>query len=116
MQRILISKDLFFITKVREVAVHTGTELTVVKNPKALEGVVIGEPANTVVMIDLEKPGVGLEEIVGHFAAAVRSGARCIGFFSHVHEETALQAKKVGIERVIPRSQFVKVLPELLSY
>jgi hypothetical protein len=50
-------------------------------------------------------------------AAAWKDGAagrRVVGFVSHVDAETASRAREAGIDRVLARSRFVELLPDLL--
>jgi hypothetical protein len=69
-----------------------------------------------VLLLDLEKPPAPLATI----ATAVRpllerGGVRCVGFFSHVYTERAAEAEQLGLGEPMPRSRFIKVLPELLT-
>jgi hypothetical protein len=42
-------------------------------------------------------------------------GWKVVSFFSHVHGDTAENAVSLGLGEVMPRSKFVRVLPELLA-
>ncbi len=112
---ILITKDLFFISKVREVAVALGSELSVVRSSTSLEAAIEGAAGEPLFLIDLEKPGIELPTLAAALAPHLAQGAPCASFFSHVHENVALQAAELNLGEVMPRSRFVKVLPELLK-
>lgn len=59
------------------------------------------------VVVDLARPGV--LEALRHI------GVRTIGFGSHVQHELLEEARTAGCDEVLPRSQFFRRLPELLS-
>ena len=59
------------------------------------------------VLLDLARPGA--VEAVGHIDAPV------IGFGSHVDTELLEAARRAGGVEVLPRSQFFRRLPDLLS-
>ncbi|MEY4701244.1 MAG: hypothetical protein RL326_1431 [Pseudomonadota bacterium] len=115
MDAILISKDLLFITKVKEAAMTAGARLMVVKSTEALEGALVSSPSGGVVMIDLEKCPMPLDMIRSALPQAGESRWRVCSFFSHVHLETADHARQLALGDVMPRSKFVSILPNLLS-
>jgi hypothetical protein len=117
MKVVLLSKDLIFISRVREVAAARHKQAVVVKNQPALvdaltlpEGVSRG-----VVLIDLEKSPLALDAVQAAMSNVDPSEWRCICFYSHVHVEAAKQAHTLGMQEVMPRSKFVQVLPSLLD-
>lgn len=113
----LLSKDLLFISRVKEVAAALSGEAVCVKNEGQLIELlaVSGPPQGGVMLIDLEKSPVSLEVLGSLLTEDARQRWRCIAFYSHVHHETALRARAIGIEEVIPRSKFVQLLPTLFS-
>jgi hypothetical protein len=124
MEIILISKDLIFISKVREVAASFGKAVVVIKSEAKLNelsavgtsaGTSVGASAGGLLLIDLEKSGIALESISAVHAVLAQKGWRALSFFSHVHDEVATRAEELGLGQVMPRSRFVKVLPEVLS-
>ena len=112
---ILITKDLFFIAKVREVALSVGAELTVVRSSTTLQTAIDAAAGDPLFLVDLEKPGIELDALASTLAPHLAQGAPCASFFSHIHENVALQANELNLGEVMPRSRFVKVLPELLK-
>jgi hypothetical protein len=115
MSAILISKDLLFITKVKETAMTAGARLTVVKSAEALGEALTANPEGGVVMIDLEKCPMPLDIIRSALPQGEESRWRVCSFFSHVHLETAASARQLALGDVMPRSKFVGILPNLLS-
>lgn len=116
MEIVLISKDLIFISKVREVAASFGKAVAVIKSEAKLNELsVVSASAGGLLLIDLEKSGMSLETISAVHAGLVQRGWRALSFFSHVHDEVATQAEELGLGQVMPRSRFVRVLPEVLG-
>lgn len=115
MRAILISSDLMFISKVKEVASATGAQLSTARSLGALEKALCENEGTGVLMLDLEKSGASLEALAPIVRGLIDQGWRVASFFSHVHEELCGQAQTLGLGDVMPRSRFVKLLPELLS-
>lgn len=115
MRAVLLSRDLLFITKIKEVAAAQQRELVVAKSESALHEALSGATAPGVVLVDLEKTPLPLEVIRGALTEPGREGWRCVSFFSHVHLETGDSARELGLGEVMPRSKFVHLLPHLLS-
>ena len=63
--------------------------------------------------MDLNQPGA--IDAAGAWRGRAGGGADVIGFVSHVDTATIQKARAAGIDRVMARSQFVQVLPELLT-
>jgi hypothetical protein len=115
MRAVLLSRDLLFITKIKEVAAAQQCELVMAKSESALQEAIVGVPERGLVLVDLEKTPVPLEVIANALSTALQSGWRCVCFFSHVHNETGDNARALGLGDVMPRSKFVQQLPHLLS-
>lgn len=112
---ILVSGDLMFISKVKEVAAAANGQVKVARSLSVLEQAVAEASEPGALMIDLEKSGIQrevLSEVVDRISA---SGWRVVSFFSHVHEEVAEEASRLGLGEVMPRSRFVKILPSLFG-
>jgi len=63
------------------------------------------------ILADLAAPGVELEALAG---AAKESGAPLVGFYPHVDFTLRRAAQRAGVERVYPRSRFLRELPAIL--
>lgn len=113
MKAILLSKDLLFITRVKEVGAQCGCQVVVAKSEEALRSA-LGEAGPTgVVLVDLEKPPLGLEQVA--VALQGTQGWRVCSFYSHVRHEAAEEARAALGGDVMPRSRFVQLLPHILS-
>ena len=100
-------RDLMFSSRVTGTAAELGIPVRVIRDPARLAG----EPGRRLI-VDLNQPGA----IDAASAWRGRGGGRAdvIGFVSHVDTATIQQARAAGIDRVMARSQFVQVLPQLL--
>lgn len=112
---ILVSADLMFISKVKEVAAATNATVTVARSVGALEKALNESGDSGVLMLDLEKSGAPLDALEPLFLATTSRGWTGVSFFSHVHEELEQIANAKGLGVVMPRSRFVKLLPTLLT-
>jgi len=110
---ILVSSDLMFISKVKEVAVAAQGQVKVVRSLQALEQAIAEVSSPGALMIDLEKSGIPKDALQERVAKLRAQGWRVVSFFSHVHEEVAGEANALGLGEVMPRSKFVRILPEL---
>jgi hypothetical protein len=64
------------------------------------------------IVADLAAPGVELEALAG---AAKESGVPLLGFYPHVDVALRRAAARMGVERVYPRSRFLRELAALLQ-
>lgn len=99
-------RDLMFSARVSGTAAQLGIPLRVIRDPARL----MGEPGRRLI-VDLNLAGAIDAATAWRVQAA---GAQVIGFVSHVDTATIQQARAAGIDRVMARSQFVQVLPQLL--
>lgn len=121
MKAILISKDLLFISRIKEVASVNRGEVQVIKSEDALRAAVAehcedqggdrSADRSGLILLDLEKSPLELETVKALVSALPLDRWRMISFFSHVHVEKAEQAKRLGLGEVLPRSKFVQILP-----
>lgn len=99
-------RDLLFASKITATAQAAGSAVRVIRDPAQLAGIK-GER----LLVDLN--------LEGAIEAAGRWGAEhveeVIGFVSHVDAATAARARQAGIGRVVARSKFVEMLPELVK-
>jgi CheY-like chemotaxis protein len=106
--------DLMFLSRIREAAKAAGVDVRAVRRlPELLAAC---RPAPRVVLVDLDRPQVPVEETL----AALRSDAELasvpvVGFLSHVNADRAQAARGAGCTQVLARSAFVKALPSLLG-
>ena len=98
-------RDLMFASRISAEARAAGTQVRVVRDPALL-----GEAEGRRLLVDLNLPGA-IEAASGWGA---RTGGEVVGFVSHVDAATAAAARQAGVGRVLARSRFVELLPELL--
>ncbi|HET6248500.1 MAG TPA: hypothetical protein VFE47_12430 [Tepidisphaeraceae bacterium] len=98
--------DLIFSTRISMAGKAAGVSVKIIRKPEKLAG----EPGR-LLLVDLNQDGAI------DAAGAWRNGqeAVAIGFVSHVDAETARRARLAGIDRVLARSHFVKILQDLLA-
>ena len=99
-------RDLMFSSRISATARAANVPVKLLRDPAALAGA-----EGRLLIVDLNQPGA-LEAAV---AWKRNASGEVVGFVSHVDAETISRAKSAGIDRVIPRSRFVEVLPELLT-
>ena len=115
-QRVMaVVDDLFFAAKIRATAESLGVPIEFARDADALIASARGEPP-AIVLFDLHA------QRLDPFALAARLKADetlhdvpLVGFFSHVQTDLQQRARQAGFDRVLARSMFVKVLPELLQ-
>lgn len=115
MRAILLSRDLLFISKIREVVTAKGHELLVIKSAETLVDTLRSAEQSGILLVDLEKAPVSLEVVAESYRGLQGSGWRCYSFFSHVRIDTGAAAESLGLGDVMPRSRFVRILPDLFS-
>jgi hypothetical protein len=117
MKIVLVSRDLMFISRVKEVALAHGHHAVIAKNGDALSQAVssrVGDERG-VLLMDLEKAPLSVSELQEVVRTLSPEHWTCISFYSHVHLETAEEAKGAQLGQVMPRSRFVQVLPQLFA-
>jgi CheY-like chemotaxis protein len=107
--------DLFFASKLKEAALGVGVQLLFTHS--LAETVEAAASSGTrLVILDLNGASYSRVEAVKALKADPRtSGARTVGYLSHVMVELKAQAVEAGCDLVLARSAFVKRLPALLE-
>ena len=103
--------DLFFQMKLAETAKHLHVEVKVAANPEAL--LQLMDPLPKFVIVDLNARNTPIEAV--QQLREQQPTLPVIGFLSHVQADLAAQAKAVGFQQVMPRSQFTLRLPQILA-
>lgn len=120
---IALVRDLMFSSRISAEARAAGATIRMVRDPAQLSdpanaaGASQTDQTNTsaaaqLLIIDLNQPGA-LEAACTWRAAQTRR--RVVGFVSHVDTDVIAHARTAGIDQIMPRSQFVRQLPALLS-
>lgn len=110
---LVYADDLMFTSKIREAAGAAPVHIRVARNPEGLDEAV-GAVKPVLVLADLDARHLEAASRLGALKSHL-TGARLIGFFSHVDTERAAEAKAAGFDRVLARSAFVQELPRLLE-
>src|SRR3954452_8453249 len=103
---IALVRDLLFASKITATAAAAGTSVTLVRDPAKLAG----RPGVRLI-VDLNLEGA----IEAAQAWKGETGREAIGFVSHVDTATIDAARAAGIDRVLARSRFVELLPDLVA-
>ena len=104
--------DLFFKSKIIEVARHVGGDIVISKTQDAvLEQTRELEPIH--VIIDLNEKAFDAIDTIKQLKDWSES-VHIVGFVSHVQRDLQARAKLAGCDEILARSEFVKRLPELL--
>ena len=106
---IAVVDDMFFASKIRAVAEAVGAEISFPRNKEALIQKV-RETKPRLVIVDLHNQKIDPIEL-----AKELSGIRLLGFFSHVQTELQRNAVAAGFDQVVPRSVFVRDLPDIVA-
>ena len=105
---IVVVDDMFFASKIRATAEALGVEVSF---PRSKEAVAEKARDAQLVLVDLHNQKIDAVEL-----AQQLSGVKLIGFFSHVETELRQKALAAGYDEVLPRSAFVRDLPEILGH
>jgi CheY-like chemotaxis protein len=108
---LLISRELFFTSKVTGTASSLGIDVHVVGDAQAAAAQVRARDYRCI-FVDLADAGLDL----GAFFAGLKQGSHppVIAFGSHVATARLQAAREAGCDEVMPRSRFSASLPELL--
>jgi len=71
----------------------------------------VGDAKNGLVIADLAV----VHDLDALAVAARRAGVTIVAFYPHVDSELRKAAKRAGIERIYPRSRFLRDLPKILA-
>lgn len=104
--------DLIFAAKIRGTADALGADLLVVRTADQL--LVHLDDDTRVVIVDLNLESDDPIDLVRQVKAR-QLQARLICYVSHVDAELASAAAQAGADDVLPRSRFVRALPELVG-
>lgn len=66
------------------------------------------------VLVDLQDPNLKPIEEIMRLSPSEREGVEVVGFMPHVRMDLREGAKKAGFDRILTRSAFITLLPEIL--
>lgn len=105
--------DLIFSTRITSTAAALGVTVGVVRSVESLSRRLAEESAG-LVLLDFD--GEDIEPVAAIAACrAATSPPRIVAFGSHVRGDLIEACRRAGADEVIPRSAFVRRLPEILG-
>lgn len=108
-------EDLFFLAKIQETARQLGVHLTVAKTEEQVLQTAHGEPAPTLIILDLNGSATKPLSVIGKLRKdPALKKTSLVGFLSHLQADLKAQAQEAGCDLVMPRSAFSQNLPSLL--
>jgi DNA-binding NarL/FixJ family response regulator len=111
---ILLSDDLLFTSRILGEARALGLGVRPARTVEVLQALVRSQPPSCVIA-DLSNPGLIIADLLGWLNEECDPVPRVIAYGSHVDSATLRAARAAGCSEVLPRSQFVEVLPNRLA-
>lgn len=111
---LLLSRDLFFTSKVTGTAQALGLRVLAAGSVVAAESH-IREHAPRTVFVDLSAGDLASSETIVKLREAAGPGVTFLAFGSHVDTNALASAARAGCDPVLPRSNFSAELPVLLT-
>ena len=110
---LLLSDDLIFTSRIVGTGRDLGITIRPAKAPEALFAFAQTSRPSCVI-IDLSNPGLSIAELVSTLKQ-LAPPPTIVAYGSHVDTATLKAARAAGCDVVMPRSQFVEVLPTALA-
>lgn len=109
----VLAADLIFAARIRAAADAAGITSLLARTAADLHQVAA---AARLVLIDLDVRGIDVPALIRSLKAdAALAAVPVIAFVSHTHADAIQAARDAGADRVIARSAFVAMLPDLLG-
>jgi CheY-like chemotaxis protein len=106
--------DLLFAARIRSAAEAAGVPLVLVRGGEDVAGRA-REARARLVLLDLDARWLDAPAIInGLKGEAATADIPVVAYVSHVREDAIAAAQMAGADRVLARSAFVRLLPELL--
>ncbi len=109
---LLVTRDLFFASKISGTAAELGFRVAVEGNA-AQAALNAADPACRCLLLDLTTPGLNVSDVLAALPAAGRP--HVIAFGPHVQAALLNDARKAGCDEVLPRSKFTATLVDILT-
>ena len=107
---LLLVPDLMFQSRIREQAQVLGYDTALADTPSSVETALEANP--NLVVIDLHADGIDWRSAV---MLANDSGVPVLAFGRHTEPQLLRSAREAGCKKVVPRSQLVEELPQLIT-
>ncbi len=107
---VIVVSDLLFQSRISAAVSASGAKGVVADDAESVVVALQSSPA--LVIVDLHEHGVDTPDAIRSARAA---GARVLAFGRHTEPAILRAARNAGADRVVPRSQLVEELPELIK-
>jgi DNA-binding NarL/FixJ family response regulator len=107
---VIAVSDLMFQPRIAAAAAHAGLATRVADSPASWDQAMSGD--TVLVVVDLQDGALDALQVI---AGARARGARVLAFGQHTEAATMRAARAAGADTVVPRSQLVEELPELIE-
>jgi CheY-like chemotaxis protein len=111
---LLLSDDMIFSSRITGTAQALGLEIKAVKSVSDLTSQA-RQRAPSCLVLDLSHPGLRVDELIREVKTFCSPMPRLVAYGSHVDAATLRAAREAGCDVVLPRSQFVQMLPSQLA-
>lgn len=111
---LLLTDDMIFSSRITGTAQTLSLKMIVVKSVKDLT-TQARQSAPTCVIMDLSHPGLQIGEMIRELKEACSPMPKLVAYGSHVDVAGLRAAREAGCDLVLPRSQFVELLPQQLA-
>jgi DNA-binding NarL/FixJ family response regulator len=105
--------DLIFATKILTEARAQGRVVSVLRSFSKMEEFLKATPPDFLI-VDMHSGGIDGISAIGK-AMTCAPPCKVLAYLSHGEQELALKARQAGASEVVPRSEFVLLLPELVK-
>lgn len=110
-----VTADLLFAARIRAAAEQAGVALTVARSGEDVAALV-REHQPRLLLLDLDARWLDAPAVIRELKGDAGTAAvPVVAYVSHVREAAIAAARAAGAERVLARSAFVRLLPELLA-
>jgi CheY-like chemotaxis protein len=112
---LFLTTDLMFSSRVTGAAARLGMALKTAATPAALIELLAAAEPESLVLLDLNSPGVNPEQLAPALRASRNPPRAIIAYGPHVHEDRLAAATAAGCDEVLTRGQFNARMEETLA-
>ena len=112
---LVVVDDLFFAAKIGETIRQLGGKPRFAAEASEIPGESEGGPPAAII-VDLDLSRTDAVDLISHLKAGeVTRDVPMMAYGRHTRPEAFVRAREAGCERAVPRSEFVKRLPEFIE-
>lgn len=112
---LFLTTDLLFSSRVAGAAARLGMTLKTAATPAALIELLAAADRESLVLLDLNSPGVDPQQLAPALRAGRNPPRAIIAYGPHVHEDRLAAATAAGCDEVLTRGQFNARMEETLA-